>query len=848
MTTRPSRSSSIPIPPSATASARSLENAITMPFNPSPTSLPVRPRPTSTISRSPDDRRGLALSATVNSSTFPLVRPLAASYSAATSARRTSPNRPPATASAFQPRIIRATSTPNPHDPACVSPVPEATSPSPSPARQRRSSVNLRSVSTGTPPIPVPAPRVVSIAAPSSPHPHGYVQSHTHVHSHTAFPPPAYLDYSAQRKFLCTDIASTFPPIRDIVERSHTRTSPPFAVIPYPYIRRELTPGDSDSESTASPPPPSRPRANNPAAILSSNPVLHLPTRWSDQDRCPPLSVSADGRDLAFNGPSCPGEHESAAARANYPIPPACGIYYYEVEILVRSPKGFSSGDVRLSRLPGSEKHSWGYRAEDGWALPGQKDGRPYGPTFEASDVIGCGVDFSQNKAFYTKNGVFLGMVFDHVGKSGEIFPAVGMRHHNDTIRANFGSAPFRYAIEDHVRAQRDTVWADVMHTRVNWAPFHVEHTWNESMWGSQSRDEYRGSAERAVSTTEQKHTEHATEEEVVRAPLQQLVLAYLSHHGYARTARAFQAQCARRLSAGSDLHGGGTPDGLRDGEAAMETDDGATALAPASDALPVPSTSTVSKDANDVGDESDPLTQDLRTRLPIVRAVQAGDVDTALDALREHHPNALAAQGGLLLFRLRCQKFVELVLRAGDALKRVREAERDAGTAKQSELVDVAGQEVEADGEEQMDVDPPDVLPSPRPASPSLNSEEPVDLSAQAKTALHTALAYGQALEADYKGDGRPGVRAHLRRTFGVVAYDEPARAGGAVGELAGQAARAALATEVNQAILESQGRPAHPSLETLFRQTGASVVQLGLLGVGAAAFTDVRGEFVEG
>lgn len=46
----------------------------------------------------------------------------------------------------------------------------------------------------------------------------------------------------------------------------------------------------------------------------------------------------------------------------------------------------------------------------------------------------------------------------------------------------------------------------------------------------------------------------------------------------------------------------------------------------------------------------------------------------------------------------------------------------------------------------------------------------------------------------------------------------------------------------------VESQGRPAHPALETLFRQAGACVTQLGLLGVGAAAFADVRKEFVAG
>ena len=45
--------------------------------------------------------------------------------------------------------------------------------------------------------------------------------------------------------------------------------------------------------------------------------------------------------------------------------------------------------------------------------------------------------------------------------------------------------------------------------------------------------------------------------------------------------------------------------------------------------------------------------------------------------------------------------------------------------------------------------------------------------------------------------------MRAHLRRTFGVVAYDDPIAAGGEVAEIAGQAARNSLASEVNQAIL---------------------------------------------
>jgi len=58
---------------------------------------------------------------------------------------------------------------------------------------------------------------------------------------------------------------------------------------------------------------------------------------------------------------------------------------------------------------------------------------------------------------------------------------------------------------------------------------------------------------------------------------------------------------------------------------------------------------------------------------------------------------------------------------------------------------------------------------------------------------------------------------------------------------------ARDALAGEVNQAILESQGFPRRPALERIYRQTSASLVQLGFLGVGTAVFADLQRELLE-
>jgi len=44
-----------------------------------------------------------------------------------------------------------------------------------------------------------------------------------------------------------------------------------------------------------------------------------------------------------LQGPGNPAEKEAAAARANFPIPPACGIYYYEVQILDKGARGYEA-------------------------------------------------------------------------------------------------------------------------------------------------------------------------------------------------------------------------------------------------------------------------------------------------------------------------------------------------------------------------------------------------------------------------------------------------------------------------------------------------------------------------
>ena len=121
------------------------------------------------------------------------------------------------------------------------------------------------------------------------------------------FPRPTYLEHSSLRHLLQTELAPNLPPSR------YTQSTI------YPFVPRpqhiSVTPAlmdDSDAESTTASPPPGLPptsqgsvAAKPPSEVVtlvSSSPVFRLPTRWSEQDRHPYLSVSADGRELTYHG------------------------------------------------------------------------------------------------------------------------------------------------------------------------------------------------------------------------------------------------------------------------------------------------------------------------------------------------------------------------------------------------------------------------------------------------------------------------------------------------------------------------------------------------------------------
>jgi hypothetical protein len=407
---------------------------------------------------------------------------------------------------------------------------------------------------------------------------------------------------------------------------------------------------------------------------------------------------------------------------------------------------------------------------------------------FTASSIIGCGIDFSENRVFYTKDGSFLGMVFDNVGKDCDIYPSVGLCHAGDAIRVNFGHESFKFDIEYHVQQQRNQTWAKILSTPLKAADIGVKDQVNSQ-------------------------GEIATEEQL-RVPINRLVLSYLTHHGYARTARLFQAQCGRRKT--------------MTGEVGVST----SVADPAVSGLGVRPSVEMAKITSDDQDmdvdgivpKEVPVEEDdieLRTR--IVNSVVAGDVDTALTETDKHYPTVFESDAGLMFFKLRCRKFVELILEAAELKKRMKAEELEMAVEQDEEQDDPP---VENNGFVDMDASDMDIdddaftVPTTNglgagrtPAHAPPKRKQPVTsldcrivtTAIQYEKALNTAITYGQTLQNDYKTDSRPEVKTIFKRTFGIVAYVDPMEAGDDVTEIVGQEARVKLANEMNQAILST-------------------------------------------
>ncbi|XP_070513844.1 ran-binding protein 9 isoform X3 [Cardiocondyla obscurior] len=235
-----------------------------------------------------------------------------------------------------------------------------------------------------------------------------------------------------------------------------------------------------------------------------------LPRSWSTKDKYSYIGLSQNNLRVHYKEsrgralfPGYGKTHKDAASvRTTHSIPAACGLYYFEVKIVSKGRDGYmgiglSASGVNVNRLPGWDKHSYGYHGDDGHSFCSSGTGQPYGPTFTTGDVIGCGVNLVDNTAFYTKNGHHLGIAFTDLPPN--LFPTVGLQTPGEVVDANFGQLPFVFDIGDMINELRVRTRLQIINYPT---PDHGQGQW--------------------------------------QAILHRMVCTYLVHHGYLDSAEAF--------------------------------------------------------------------------------------------------------------------------------------------------------------------------------------------------------------------------------------------------------------------------------------------------------------------
>ena len=228
-----------------------------------------------------------------------------------------------------------------------------------------------------------------------------------------------------------------------------------------------------------------------------------------------------------------------------------------------------------------------------------------------------------------------------------------------------------------------------------------------------------------------------------------------------------------------------------------------------------------------------------------IRRAILSGDIDQALDVTASQFPTVLAENPDIV-FRLKCRKWIELISRTTDLGSRKSIARHDRrasnGVEKATSAEDDFAHDMELDGDNHTNG----------------GGKSPANEGGlQADQLLQEVMLYGQELHREFQQEDGEHAKA-LQDIFSLVAYNDPK--GSVHGHLLDPSGRAAVAEELNSAILGTQvhlshrldtnrrvvslGRSPSAALETAWKQTEVLIDVLSEEG-GPAAFVNLQATF---
>ncbi|KAK6360671.1 hypothetical protein TWF730_006805 [Orbilia blumenaviensis] len=211
-------------------------------------------------------------------------------------------------------------------------------------------------------------------------------------------------------------------------------------------------------------------QAEPPSGIYTAQ---NAPTKWNEFDKNERIKLTADHKGISIDDDTgIKSTSGQSVARANFCIPfqgnlsdvGGDDVFYYEITISSKGMVenldgslvsfGFCDEEMDLDYYLGWHPRSWGIHSDDGVSYINGEIIEIYRQPFDIGDVVGCGVSLQRGVAFFTVNGVFLGVFSQDVG--GQIYPAVSINNHlvGLEISVNFGSPDaggfiYKYSPED---------------------------------------------------------------------------------------------------------------------------------------------------------------------------------------------------------------------------------------------------------------------------------------------------------------------------------------------------------------------------------------------------------------
>lgn len=160
------------------------------------------------------------------------------------------------------------------------------------------------------------------------------------------------------------------------------------------------------------------------------------------------------------------------------------------------------------------------------------------------------------------------------------------------------------------------------------------------------------------------------------------------------------------------------------------------------------------------------------------------GDIDKALKRTHAFYPQVLENHSHVY-FRLRCQKFVEMIRQTAELLdvspsKPAKSPNGHAPASRDHEEMELDDQKTEADDWDKMET-------------------EEADTSAKYQELLDDTLRYGQVLKQEFQDD--PSTESAFKEIFSLFMYEDPRKSPQA--HLLDRSSRVPVAEELNSAIL---------------------------------------------